>query len=159
MQVCGITNSLFSGVCADVLHFGDREGMTRLWTVVKLLYGPMIVSFVEPTCSFYSFILACALFELLANILSSLLLFRHCFDGCASPKSLSYAGAVRLSPVFQPISGFCPVRYSACARHHLLVFCSTHILWFDPSSVTFVPTDCITVCYLVGGHLSDWTSY
>ena len=45
--------------------------------------------------------------------------------------------------VFQPIYGFCLVRCSACALHLLLCFRSTHIVWFDPSIVTFVPTVCI----------------
>jgi hypothetical protein len=47
--------------------------------------------------------------------------------------------------VFQPIYGFCLVRCSACALHLLLCFRSTHIVWFDPSIVTFVPTVCITL--------------
>ena len=35
------------------------------------------------------------------------------------------------------------VRCGACALHHLLGFRSTHIVWFDPSIDTFVPTVCI----------------
>ena len=52
-----------------------------------------------------------------------------------------------LSPVFLPISSCCLVRCIAYALHHLLVSRTTHALWFDPSSVLFVPTVCISPIY------------
>ena len=48
--------------------------------------------------------------------------------------------------MFQPISGFCLVRCSTCALHHLLILRSTHILWFFPSSVTCIPPICTLGC-------------
>ena len=38
--------------------------------------------------------------------------------------------------MFQPISGFCIVRCSACTLNHLQVLRAPYILWFEPSSVT-----------------------
>lgn len=37
-----------------------------------------------------------------------------------------------VSPMFQPISEFCLVRFSACAHHHLLVPCTIHVVWSPP---------------------------
>ena len=42
-------------------------------------------------------------------------------------------------------------RCSACALHHLLFPCTTHVPWFHPSIVTVLPTVsliCIVVCML-----------
>ena len=46
--------------------------------------------------------------------------------------------------MFQPISGFCLVRCSACALHHYLALHFAHVLQFDPSNVSCVHIVCIS---------------
>ena len=56
MHVCGMMASLFSSVylaeCRCVAFSWHMGGMTRICSVVKSLYGLIIISFVEPTCCY-----------------------------------------------------------------------------------------------------------
>ena len=83
--------------CISPTHGGKTQsrGKTKFFSFGECFFSNVIVSVVEPTCSFSSFVLACVLSKLFAYI--SVLCEQMCFF---RQSVLSNGGAVRLFPPF-----------------------------------------------------------
>ena len=134
----------------------------KVWTKNFITLSPVFFCRFLPFSKLYKAPCLYYYFFLISSVEHVFMLLYCWFRKSAPLSSLSHPLAVRFfSPVFQPISGFCLVRCSACVLHLLSRSCRTTYTADRPlqSSVrTFclhvflLRIDRLQVCYIEAGH-------